>query len=428
MNDKIDSFIKSLESQLRDCPSNEKDEAIQYYREYLSDALESGEDPDLVMRKMGSTEKIAAMIRMETSIAKARKSPGVRNYGGVMKNTFRIVTTPFSMFSLSIFVLLTASIFILFFAMAFCTALCAIMTLAVSVHEITKMPGEFLMEIMGTLGMGLMVAGIFMFLTLSFYKLTRLFIRLSVWFIDKILKKPKQNPLVMEKRTTLKSHQTKVAIWVFSAISATGLLLFAVSGLPMRYFTIFNSIKPENIEIQSYQMDMDEIDDIFIEAVHSIVTISEDSGNEVRFAYEKSDWLDGDFQTEGKEFRFRERTNGRLPFFDLVSLHESLTELRISIPKEYDGKITIKSIGGHVIVSNPSYSLQVKTMNGRVEVDIPRIDLMNITAKNKNGGIYVNGIQMGERADEGTQYQSATNTERTMELETTNGDIHINSR
>jgi uncharacterized membrane protein len=81
MDDRIESFISELESQLKDLPKDEADEALCYYREYLNDAVESGEDPDIILQKLGTAEKIAAVIRMETSIDRARSNPGMRNYG-----------------------------------------------------------------------------------------------------------------------------------------------------------------------------------------------------------------------------------------------------------------------------------------------------------------------------------------------------------
>ena len=42
MSDKIDSFIRELESQLKDLPKDEIDAAVCYHREYLNDAKEYG--------------------------------------------------------------------------------------------------------------------------------------------------------------------------------------------------------------------------------------------------------------------------------------------------------------------------------------------------------------------------------------------------
>jgi uncharacterized membrane protein len=111
VSDKIDSFIRELESQLKDLPKDEIDDAVCYYREYLNDAKESGEDPDAALNRLGTAEKIAAMIRMEASIDRARSNPGVRNYGAVLKNTFRVITAPFSILFLSMFVAVSVLFF-----------------------------------------------------------------------------------------------------------------------------------------------------------------------------------------------------------------------------------------------------------------------------------------------------------------------------
>ena len=85
MGDVVDRFIVELESQLSDLPKDEIEEAVSYYREYLNDAIESGEDPGIALQRLGTAEKIAAMIRVETSIDRARSNPGARSYGAVLK-------------------------------------------------------------------------------------------------------------------------------------------------------------------------------------------------------------------------------------------------------------------------------------------------------------------------------------------------------
>lgn len=58
-------FIEELEYLLQDIESEEKDEAIQYYRDYFEEAGEEREEQ--VLAELGSPEKIAAIIRVDLS-------------------------------------------------------------------------------------------------------------------------------------------------------------------------------------------------------------------------------------------------------------------------------------------------------------------------------------------------------------------------
>lgn len=58
-----DEFMRELEYLLADIPDEEKEDAIEYYRDYLEEA--GAENEDSVIREFGSPERIAAMIRAD---------------------------------------------------------------------------------------------------------------------------------------------------------------------------------------------------------------------------------------------------------------------------------------------------------------------------------------------------------------------------
>nr|WP_288825775.1 DUF1700 domain-containing protein [uncultured Clostridium sp.] len=58
-----DEFMRELEYLLADIPDEEKEDAIEYYRDYLEEA--GTENEDSVIREFGSPERIAAMIRAD---------------------------------------------------------------------------------------------------------------------------------------------------------------------------------------------------------------------------------------------------------------------------------------------------------------------------------------------------------------------------
>ena len=57
-----DEFMRQLEYLLSDIPEYEREDALDYYRDYLEEA---GEDADEVIREFGSPERIASIIRSD---------------------------------------------------------------------------------------------------------------------------------------------------------------------------------------------------------------------------------------------------------------------------------------------------------------------------------------------------------------------------
>lgn len=57
-----DEFMRELEYLLSDIPEYEREDALDYYRDYLEEA---GEDADQVLREFGSPERIASIIRSD---------------------------------------------------------------------------------------------------------------------------------------------------------------------------------------------------------------------------------------------------------------------------------------------------------------------------------------------------------------------------
>ncbi len=57
-----DEFLRQLEYLLSDIPEYEREDALDYYRDYLEEA---GEDADQVIKEFGSPERIASIVRSD---------------------------------------------------------------------------------------------------------------------------------------------------------------------------------------------------------------------------------------------------------------------------------------------------------------------------------------------------------------------------
>ena len=58
-----DAFMRELEYLLQDVQDDEKEEALQYYRDYIDEA--GPENEEQVIREFGSPERVAAIIRSD---------------------------------------------------------------------------------------------------------------------------------------------------------------------------------------------------------------------------------------------------------------------------------------------------------------------------------------------------------------------------
>jgi len=369
MDERILNFIQNLKKQLEGLPQEEILEAVSFYEEYLNEAADAGKDLDSVIKELESPEEIASRIRMETSITRAQYSPGLGNFSNVFRNAFKYVSTPFSVFLMSVTAIISYGLVALFFAGAFALAAGAVAIFTVLVYEALNLSRQFVMEIVGTVGMGLFGAGICIIFAILLYKCGKLFIVLSAGIIRLILKisgKPAQEKV---KKNTGRVSKLKKTMTVLLAASVAGLVLSGVSGLPWRYFIITNSMKPQEGTVKNvvYEYDTGLINRISVVTAYSVIKIEQGSSDRVTVKYEEPDWLRHEIGNTDGVLSFYEKSNGRLPLFPLISLHESRTGLLITLPKGFNpDSAALESTGGHIFISGLAMNIEAKTLNGSI--------------------------------------------------------------
>lgn len=366
MNEEIKKYIEELKKHLAGLPGDEIQRVIGYYEEYLSDSLDAGGDLEEVLKELGPAERLAESIKMEANYLRAKKNPDIRNFSRVIRDAFKRASAPISVFFLSITVLLSFCMLALIFGGAVVLGIGSAAVILLCIYQAFTIPFKFILEIAGTIGFGLLGSGILALIALYFWQGGRLFIRLSTKQIGLILKQPRKavsEPVKKEGKR----------LWPFIRIilvaAASGFIIFAVSGIPWRFFIIFNSMKPEgriNRVVEEYKAQ--DIRKINALTAHSSIRIEEGSSDKIVISYEEPDWLDHELISSGGELNFHEVSSGRLPFFSLVSLHESMTELSITLPKGYKAdSITLQSVGGNIYVSGEIENLKTKTLTGKVK-------------------------------------------------------------
>lgn len=428
MDERITYFIQTLREQLEHLPEEETRNAVGFYEEYLNEAAEEGKDLDSVLQELGSPERIAGVIITETSINRAANNPGVRNFTRALKSAFRSVSAPLSVFLLSVVALFSFSMVAVLFGGAFAAALGAMVAGFVMVYEAIRIPLQFVLEKLGALGFALFSAGICMLLALLLYRCGRMFITLSAKLIRLILRRPGESELQPAGQEAVKKPGLKRVITILLAVSISGMVLFLVSGLSWRYFVVTNSMKPDGMMkkvVSEYEPSR--ISGISVTTTNSVIRVVRGPSDKVIITYEQPDWLDYELDAGGGVLSFREKSNGRLPLYSLLSLHEGLTEVEISLPQGFNPySLTIKSTGGHIFIQSYTENIEASTMNGSIRFAPGNEPAdYDLKAKTKKGVILVGGVQTGTKAYDGYEYYRNAQSGKTVSLRSSSGNIAI---
>lgn len=407
MDERIGEYVRALKNELSGIPAGEAEKAVGYYEEYLSDAVESGKDAEELIGKLGPPQKIAAGVKAEISIAHTQRSPGLKNFTGILKYAYRGVTTPIALFFVSLFVLVSYLLVVAFFASALALVIGAAGALSVAFYEASAIPPGHAAEILGAAGIGLLSAGMCLLVSFWLYKLGRLFIVAASGVIRRIQKKNAAPRAENGEKTGPRRMGATWPGWVFLGIFLLGLALFSVSGLPVTYFTIFNSMKPENVSVRTMEYDPARIDRISVVTAHSRIVFKTGDPGRITVSYEQPDWLSYTCAENGSTLSFREESNGRLPLFKLVKLHESRTELVVSVPEGYSPKlVTLESTGGFITVSDTGCSVYAKTYTGNIALDTEGKNVA-VRAFTERGSILKDGRPAGTGTDGAAEYRDS---------------------
>jgi len=434
MDDRIKSFIDTLAMHLEGLAEDERKEALDYYREYFSDAMEEGADPGELLSRLDPPEKIAAAIMAGSSIRLVQTEPGLKNYSKLVKTAHAGFAGTLSAAAFSLLIFTTYSIAILLFLGTVLAAAAACIILPASISEALKIPASYPGGIAGTIGIGISASGIFVLTACGFYILSRPLFRASAVLVYKLIRKGGK-----PARDTAGSSQdasgTKTAkpagrfVKAVAVITAVGLVVALASGLPVKLFLIFNSMKPADVTVIKQEYDISGASEIRIYTAHTNIRLREGGSGKISFEYEKADWLDFDIKKDGDSIVFTERSNGRLPLFSLVSLHENRAGLVISLPPGYDpDKVSLESRGGTISIESSAFPVDAKTYTGRINLAVPADadpDSIRpaILARTAKGTVFLRDKATGARTPHGAEYEGPSPGGIAIRLESERGDI-----
>ena len=429
MDEKLRAFLDELGKQLSGLPELDKMEALDYYTEYVNDALDEGVTPDEILSRLESPDRIAAMIKAETSIKKAQSSPGFKNYSNVVKYARFNITRPISVFLFSIIIFCTYSIAISLFLVTTAAAAGAILTLAVCSYEALKMPLTYITGMISTIGIGIFLSGLLVLIAYLFFVLCRLFIRMSTGLIARMLRRPGRSVPEFNEDSYERKADKRRALKAGLFIIAAGLVISLSTGLPIKLFMIFNSMKPANITMHNWSYNAADIRDISITTAHSHIRLEEGKSDKIEVSYEQSEWTDPEISEADGKLTFSEKSNGRIPFFPLVTMHENNADLTIKLPAGYNAdNLKLESRGGFIYIESAKYPAEARTYTGSIFLQPGAADPSPaVKAATSSGTIQVSGKDAGKRTANETVYENipAADNGSIMELETERGSIFI---
>lgn len=432
MDERIKKYLKELEQQLAGLPEIEQEEAMDYYTEYVNDALDEGVSPEELLSRLDPPEKTAAVIKTETSIKHFRSNPGLKNYSKLVKYARLGLTRPLTVLMFSLLIFTTYCIAILLFLGTVVSAAAACLILPALIYEALNMPSGYLAEIAGTIGMGIFASGLMLLTAYGFYVLCRPLFRLSANLISIMLKKNTGHTFTADSDSLTFKGRKKSLHKTFNAILliiAAGLLITVATGLPVKMFMIFNSMKPSNITMHSQEFAVSEVSKISINTVHSVIRLKEGSSDKIELKYEQSDWLEFNISLNDGELVFTEESNGRMPLFPLVTMHENRAELTVTLPAGYNpDKVALESRGGFLYIENTLVPVEAKTYTGSIFISAAGKATAaggsgSVSARTSTGLIQAEGKNVGIRTANGTEYEHKTENSESIVLETERGNI-----
>jgi len=438
MSEKLKAFMDELNRQLNGLPDDERAEVLNYYEEYMNDAAEEGVSPEDLLARLESPADIAASIKAESSIRNMRNKPGLKNYSRVVKYARFGIKRPITIFLFSLLIFMTYSIAVCLFIVTVASAASVCAILPVFAAEAMKIPSQYIGDIMGTIGIGMFSAGLMALIAWVFFKLSGLLFRMSAGLIARMLNKNAGSKPTGAENTgakngkygenTGKSRKLSSLVPKISLIIiASSLVAALATGLPTKMFMLFNSFKPSNITMQEWEYSTDSVNKISIYTAHSNIRVITGNSDKIRIRYEQSDWLEPETSNTGGDLIFTEKSNGRMPLFSLVTMHENRAELTISLPEGYKGKnVELESRGGFIYITSTIAPVQVKTYTGSIYVEQDdNAEPAALKAGTSSGVIKVNGKDAGTRTGGKTVYQTDSQNGALIRIESGRGSIFI---
>ncbi len=365
MTNKLEDYLNKIRKALHGWESADINDAVAYYEEFIEDALEGGLSENQILDKLGKPEQIVKTIKTEKNIQNAESNPGP------LKLLKSIIGVPFLKVSIVMGGIIPIITAYLLYILAVISYIAVAGGILFSVYAIRQIDPQYVWSVIGMIGLAFISAALFVLFGFTIWKIANLITMHTMKLLRRFLNREKQ--LSPRKYAEGKRHRTKSVLIILLITFTVGVIMLLPSGLPERYFSIWNSRMPDNYKNREMQFLPEKGKSISIETLNSKVIIRNSDSGRITVLYQQPDWMKGNIKSEESVLSISEEPNGRLPCMHFVSRHEGMTSVTVGLPEE-----------------SLTESIKVHTNGGTVEVAAPVSKQYGITGETEKGTIIVN--------------------------------------
>lgn len=371
MTKALEDYLKNIKEALSGWEPADINDTVSYYEEFIEDALEQGLSEKQILKKLGKPKQLIKTIKTENNIRRTEVSPGPL---GLFKSIIGIPFLKASIVTGAIVPIVTAYLLYILSVVSYAAIAGGILF---CIYAIRQIDPQYTWSIIGMAGMAFISTAVFGFFAFLIWRIANLITLHTMKLLRKFLNKDRginKDQSTADNRASRKRVKGKRVALTFLFIFAIGVLFLIPSGLPVRYFSIWNSRMPYKYTVKKRSFPADEIKTISVKTLNSQVILKTGDSDKVAVQYQQPDWMTGIITKEGTNLSFTEKPNGRLPYMYFVSRHEGMTSAEIDLP-------ALKAIA----------TVRVQTNGGTVEITQPVTDLYNISANARAGKIIYEG-------------------------------------
>lgn len=424
MGSRLDEVMERVRAGLADLPEGTVRRALDHYRDYIAEALEDGRTEDEILRRLGDPEEIIAQVRAEASLHRAEQNPGPVRMTGAAGRVLGRIGTVTGKASLSLGASIPYALAICLYIIAGAAFAAAVGAAALMTYGISEMAPAYTLEKIGAAGTAIFAAAAFTGTGLGLWLAAKGITRLTLRILRRGLGRDgdRERPLA---EGSLLTRRIKTAFMVCAAAGLLGVGMVIPSGLPLRCFSIWNSMKPPESAERAWTHRARNVREIRVATLNSAVVLKTAAAQTdvIRVTYEEPDWLRGETVLQEGNLSFTEVSRGRIPFMNFLVRHEGTTAVTIEVPKGFRvDAAQLESKSGPISIGLRAGRITARTANYNVAI---RLDTLGeryaVRAVARIGKIFVGGRLVRE----GGEYRQGTSGNK-VELECTNaGTIEI---
>jgi uncharacterized membrane protein len=347
----LERFMASVRAGVADLSSEPAEKALEYCQEFISEALEAGRSEEEILKRLGSPEQIVAHVRAEAALSGAESSPGPLRLITARRNVLRALADSAAKASLVLASTVPLTLAYGLYILAVAALIGAILWAGLMGFGVTTMPAMYVREMIGVAGVAVMGAALLALMAVGLWRAADAMNRVTLRILKENLRKGRPGGQPDSAQPHAGRAGRLVLACALAALAGIGMLI--ASGLPMRYFSIWNSARPESLAVRAWSYPVKEVRGIEVETLNTNIVIeaAKTPAPSIQVTYEEPEWMVGESSVRDGTLVFRETSRGMLPFMEYIARHPGVTVVRIAVPRGHRAlDIEAKTTGGEILV------------------------------------------------------------------------------